>query len=186
MRMIIRAGALAGLAALPLAGCGDSTARTFGFTRDAPDEFRVQTRAPLSIPPEFTLRAPAPGAPRPQEAGQRDQAEAALLGGAALAGGPARSAPSGGEGALLAAAGPAAPADIRDRVAREGDRLNAVDRTVADRLMFWRDAPQPGVAVDPAREAQRLRDNAALGRETRQGDTAIIQPRRRGLFEGIF
>jgi hypothetical protein len=173
-------------AAVPLAACGDNAARTFGFTREAPDEFRVQTRAPLSIPPDFALRAPRPGAPRPQEADQREQAEAALLGGAALGAAPDRRPASGGEGALLAAAGPAAPADIRDRVTREGDRLNAVDRTIADRLMFWREAPQPGIAVDPQREAQRLRDNAALGREAGQGDTAIIQPRRRGLLEGIF
>ena len=32
-----------------------------------PDEFAVESRAPLTIPPEFALRPPQPGAPRPQE-----------------------------------------------------------------------------------------------------------------------
>ena len=32
-----------------------------------PDEFAVESRAPLTIPPDFALRPPQPGAPRPQE-----------------------------------------------------------------------------------------------------------------------
>ena len=53
--------AVAGLFAL--AACsGDELTRTFGLTRDAPDEFQVTTRAPLSMPPDFNLRPPRPGA----------------------------------------------------------------------------------------------------------------------------
>ncbi len=33
----------------------------------SPDEFAVESRAPLTIPPDFDLRPPQPGAPRPQE-----------------------------------------------------------------------------------------------------------------------
>jgi len=39
-----------------------------------PDEFAVESRAPLTIPPEFDLRPPQPGAPRPQEASSADKA----------------------------------------------------------------------------------------------------------------
>ena len=47
-----------------LAACsGDELTRTFGLTRDAPDEFQVTTRAPLSMPPDFTLRPPRPAPP---------------------------------------------------------------------------------------------------------------------------
>ena len=35
--------------------------------RVGPDEFAVESRAPLTIPPEFDLRPPQPGAPRPQD-----------------------------------------------------------------------------------------------------------------------
>jgi hypothetical protein len=42
--------------------------------RVGPDEFAVESRAPLTIPPEFELRPPQPGAPRPQEATSADKA----------------------------------------------------------------------------------------------------------------
>jgi hypothetical protein len=42
------------------------------------------------------------------------------------------------------------------------------------------------VALDPEREAKRLRENAALGQNTTSGDTPIIQRRRRSLLDSIF
>src|SRR3978361_2400009 len=57
----------------------DGLSRTFGLTRDAPDEYTVTTRAPLSMPPDYNLRPPRPGAPRPQEQSERQQAEEALV-----------------------------------------------------------------------------------------------------------
>lgn len=60
--------ALAPLLALGLSACsGDDLSRSFGLTRDTPDEFTVTTRAPLSMPPDYALRPPRPGAARPQE-----------------------------------------------------------------------------------------------------------------------
>lgn len=185
--MMIRSLGCAALLSLPLlAGCGENPMRTFGLVRDAPDEFQVTTRAPLSMPPDYNLRAPQPGMRRPQEPSPREAAEAALNPRAVLEE-PAAGAPvTAGESALLAAAGPAAPANIRQRVASEQTALNAVDRSFADRLIFWRPAPEPGAVVDPAREAQRIRENAALGQQATTGDTPIIQRRRPGLLEGLF
>jgi len=42
--------------------------------RVGPDEFAVESRAPLTIPPEYDLRPPQPGAPRPQEGTAADKA----------------------------------------------------------------------------------------------------------------
>ncbi len=103
--------ALAGAICL-LAGCGNDLTRTFGLTRDAPDEFTVTTRAPLSMPPNFSVRPPLPGAPRPQEQSERKQAEEALVPQTALTGAPTGQA-SPGQAALVQAAGPTAPANIR-------------------------------------------------------------------------
>ena len=178
----LRPLALASL--LGLAACGgDSLTRTFGLTRDAPDEFQVTTRAPLSMPPDFSLRPPRPGSSRPQELTQQEQAEAALAPAAALGRGEPSSSP--GQQALLAAAGPPAPAGIRGRVDGE-TALDAPSRSFSDRLLFWQPAPPPGTVVDPARENQRLRQNAALGQPGNAGDTPIIQRRRPGLFSGLF
>ncbi|NKC33716.1 DUF3035 domain-containing protein [Falsiroseomonas selenitidurans] len=161
-----------------LAGCGGDTARSLGFTRDPPDEFQVTTRAPLSVPPRLTeLPPPTPGAPRPQD--QRPPASAIL--GVSPSAGPA--APSGAERALLAQAGRPVDDSIRAQVDAESLRLDRPSRSLVDRLMFWRATPPPGTAVDAQREAQRLRENAALGRETTDGTTPVAQPPRRGLLD---
>lgn len=170
---------------LSLAACGgDELTRTFGLTRDAPDEFQVTTRAPLSMPPDFTLRPPRPGASRPQELSQQQQAEAALSPDAIL-NPPTRGANSRGQQALMSAAGRPAPADIRNRVDAES-ALDTPSRSFTDRLLFWQPGPKPGTQVDPAREAARLRQNSALGQNPEVGDTPIIQQKRQGIFRSLF
>ena len=166
---------------LPLAACsGDNNvARTFGISRDAPDEFRVTTRAPLSMPPDFTLRPPAPGESRPQEMSQRRQAEATLMPETALGKGTAPMTP--GQQTLLQQAGPPAPANIRTEV----DASANVDRSLTDRLMFWKKSDRATV-VDASKEAQRLRENAALGQSPLIGDTPIIQPKTSGFLGNLF
>jgi len=192
-----RAAVAAAVVLLLAAGCGGDTARTFGFTRDAPDEFQVTTRAPLSMPPALgDLPVPRPGADRPQEMSSRQAAEAALVPGVAIGQPGARAAPgpgprTAGEQALLSQAGRAPGSDIRRRVDEESLRLDQPDRTLADRLIFWQQPEQPGVALDARRESQRLRENAALGREATDGETPVIQRSRSGnpltrLLESIF
>ena len=51
---------------LVLSGCGGMRA-VLGMDQVGPDEFAVESRAPLLIPPDFNLRPPQPGATRPNE-----------------------------------------------------------------------------------------------------------------------
>jgi hypothetical protein len=51
-----------------------------GIGKRAPDEFAVVKRAPLIVPPEYDLRPPDPGAPRPNIGTTSDQARVALTG----------------------------------------------------------------------------------------------------------
>jgi len=166
------------------AGCsGDQFGRTFGLIHDAPDEFMVTTRAPLAMPPSFGLPPPTPGVPRPQEQSERAKAELALVPETALGGQAAENSP--GQQALVNAAGPPAVPDVRAKVDQEA----AASRSspgIASRLMFWREPPKPGIVVDPEKESQRLRENAALGQSPENGDTPIVQPKKRALLEGIF
>jgi hypothetical protein len=175
---------------LLLVGCGENTARTLGFIRDAPDEFRVTTRAPLSMPPDMAggLPSPRPGAPRPMERSARDEAEAVLVPSLALRDPrqqPRAAGGSVGEIALLQAAGPTPSRDIRRQVDEESQRLDRPPRDLVDRLIFWRDPPPPGIAVDPALERQRIRENAALGVEGTAGDTPIQQPREQNIWRRL-
>lgn len=172
-----------------LSACGDETSRSLGLVRDAPDEFQVTTRAPLSVPPDLTtLPTPRPGATRPQERSAQQAAEQVLVPNLSLD--DPRRAPGTrvtvGEAALLqSAGGPQVPDDIRRRVDEESLRLDQPNRTLTDRLLFWRDPPPPGVAVDASREADRLRQNAALGQNVEVGDTPVVQPRRQSIWERL-
>lgn len=170
---------------LALAACnGNDLTRTFGLTRDAPDEFTVTTRAPLSMPPDLTtVPTPQPGEMRPQELTQEQAAQAVLSPDSVLRQQDAQSSP--GQQALVAAAGPPAPGDIRTRVDGES-QLDRPGQRFTDRLMFWRSPPPPGTVVDAKRESQRLRQDAALGQSPESGDTPIIQRKRQGLFGSLF
>ena len=175
---------LLGSTLILLGGCsGDKLARTFGLTRDAPDEYTVTTRAPLSMPPDYNLRPPRPGMARPQEQSERQQAEEALAPQIALntpTGGA-----SAGQAALLEQTGPSAPGDIRRKVDQDAS-FAANDDGFIDKLLYWRKPNGQHVQVDARAEAQRLRQDAALGQGPNVGDTPIIQQKRSGWFSSLF
>src|SRR3954462_14269389 len=179
-----RGALLLGGALAMLAGCSsDKLSRTFGLTRDAPDEYTVTTRAPLSMPPDYNLRPPRPGAPRPQEQSERQQAEVALVPQLAL-GSPSGS-ESPGQLALMQQAGPPAPADIRRTVDQDA-RNAAADDGFIDQLLYWRKPSTQPAEVDATRESQQLRQNAALGAPPDVGETPIIRPKKTGWFTNLF
>ena len=59
---------------LLMAGCSNFK-KSVGLEPTLPDEFAVESRAPLTIPPDFELRPPQPGAARPQEKTADQQAK---------------------------------------------------------------------------------------------------------------
>ena len=161
---VIIAGLLCGAAGL--AGC-NSAERAFGLGKVTPDEFRVVTKAPLSLPPDYSLRPPSPGEPRPQELQPENAARQALA--------QQRSADQRSDGEkLLAQRVGVDRADplIRYVIDDEYGDLAYKEKSFSDLVMFWRkDQPRtqvasgslaatPGAdaptAVDPAAEAKRL------------------------------
>ena len=148
------------IAATGLAGCV-STRNALGLTKVTPDEFRVVTKAPMVVPPDFALRPPAPGKPRPQELQPESAARTALLGSRE---GEAR---SDGEKLLVTKAG-ADKADplIRYVVDDEFGDVAHKEKSFADKVMFWRvdkTAPKPIAAgsdtaapIDAAAESDRI------------------------------
>jgi hypothetical protein len=163
-----------------------------GLTKQSPDEFRVVARAPLSLPPDFTLRPPEPGIARPQEGTAAQQARKAVfrleqpktqaLNEQVKADGRTL-----GELSLLKAAG-ADKIDpgIRQAIDSETRQLNAESDDFIESLVFWREKEIPGRVVDATAEAKRLRENAALGKAVTAGETPTIERKSKALFEGLF
>jgi hypothetical protein len=82
MRSSFILGSAALVALMALSACSGGKGGVMAG-RGAPDEFMVSKRAPLTIPPDFALTPPKPGAPRPQEADSGQQALSAMFGGPA-------------------------------------------------------------------------------------------------------
>ncbi len=150
------------VAGTALGGC-QSTRQALGLVKVVPDEFRVVSKAPLVVPPDYSLRPPAPGQPRPQELQPESQARAALLG--------QRAAESRSQGEkLLATKAGADQADpmIRYVVDDEFGAISHKDQGFASWVIFWRKgkpsaqptADQVGATtpapIDAAAETQRI------------------------------
>ena len=167
---VIVASAL--IAAAGLAGC-QSTRNALGMNKVTPDEFRVVTKAPLVLPPDFSLRPPAPGKPRPQELQPESAARVALLG---QREGEAR---SDGEKMLVAKAG-ADKADplIRYVVDDEFGDVSHKEKSFADKVMFWRADKTGAPAATPTGSDSTPIDAAAEEKRIAQltgGKTVVIQ-----------
>ena len=65
-RAVFAVSVLCSAGALLISGCTDLK-KAIGLEKSSPDEFAVESRAPLEMPPDFDLRPPQPGASRPQE-----------------------------------------------------------------------------------------------------------------------
>ena len=174
-----------------LSGC-EGVKDQLGLSKEAPDEFRVVARAPLSVPPEFSLRPPEPGAVRPQEGTAQEQAQTAIFGreGAVASEREVEiiQGRSAGEANLLLQAGAAeADPNIRETVNRETQAINEESESFINALIFWKEEPLPGEVVDPSAEADRIQENEALGEPVTSGETPTIEREdNEGLFEGLF
>ena len=183
--------ALAVSGVLLLAGCS-GVQEQFSLTSTPPDEFKVTTRAPLAVPPDFNLRPPAPGEPRPQEGTATQQAKQVIFrasGNAELALEEAMRADGrtlGERALLIEAQADQAQAGIRQVVERESNTLREDDGYLYDVLVFWRDEEPPGQIIDAEAEAKRLQENAALGKPVTAGETPTIERRKKAFLEGIF
>ena len=179
------------ISVIALTGC-EETKRVFGKTKEAPDEFAVYRRAPLSLPPDSDLRPPTPGASRPQVVNPKDQARAAL-------GLSARKTDkvdlskseditklSNGERALLALTGAdKANPQIRKLVEEKTSSLYENNETFTDKMVFWR-SKQKGVVLDPEKELKRIREAQSLGKPLNSNDNPSVTRKKKGLLEGIF
>jgi hypothetical protein len=166
-----------------LAGC-ENAKRSLGLEAEAPDEFAVYSRAPLSMPPDYELRAPDPGAPRPQ-----DEA-AAARGADTIFGGTTKSNEAGGQSGVqsfLDKAGTAvADPNIRRTVDKESVGIKVGEPGFVDRLLFWDEDKKPDPIVNPKKEAERVKQAEEEGKPLNEGEVPVIERKRKAPLEGIF
>lgn len=125
----MRTLSLLGLSAAALAAC--STAGPLS-NRNAPDEFAILTKPPLTVPPDYALRPPKPGETRPEELSTTQRTQQILLGDTST------EPPSTGELSLIAQVG-ALDVDpsIRAILAAENGGRAEKNVSMTNRLLFW-------------------------------------------------
>ncbi|MGE0830857.1 MAG: DUF3035 domain-containing protein [Hyphomonadaceae bacterium] len=168
---LAKPAALAALlaAAASVSGCGGMSS-ALGADKNVPDEFRVVTRAPLVLPPDYSLRPPLPGQPRPQELQPNEEARTALFG--QDLGQDATQ----GERALVSRAGAeTTDATIRDTVDFEGANLVHRDEAFVNRVLA-----SQGAAADATAGAQSTEEQESIRRVT-GGAAVTIEHRETGF-----
>lgn len=167
---------------LVLGACSNGAASvkdTLGLTKSSPDEFAVVKRAPLEMPPDYSLRPPQPGAARPQEQATAEQAKQTVFGSAAPAAtGAQPAAATGAESSFLqqAGAGVADPA-VRTKIDAEAEEFRDVNKPVVKKIMgdLGNEDPPSANVVDAKAEAERLRKNKEEGKPVTDGVTPYIE-----------
>ena len=173
-----------GAAAL-LSGC-DSARKVFSNPKNPPDEFVVYSRPPLSLPPDYGLRPPQPGAARPQRVSPTDEAQKAILGKSASRKQQPVQGSAGVHALLRDTGGTNANPEIRQIIDQETSILAKEDVAFIDKLIFWvDDKPFDGIVVDAEKEQKRILQNQALGKPINEGETPEVKRKRsrKGLLD---
>lgn len=169
---------------LSLTACDNGVKDALGLNREAPDEFTVVSRPPLSLPPDFSLRPPQPGAaPLMTPA---DQQARELITGKDTSANMNPTVNAGASDNFLRRAGAdQADSAIRDKLAKEAatpaDTSNA--KTLVDRLSG---AKKLEPTVDPEKETERLKQNRTSGKPLNEGAVPEVQPKPESLIDRIF
>ncbi len=181
---------------------GHEVRSTLGLNRSAPDEFRVVSRPPLSVPREFYLEPPRPGEDTRFQAEVEAEARSLVTGAApssstrSLEARQAAQAESGvpivdaaplvspGESLLLQRVGAAqADPEIRQKLFDENTALFAEEPGILEKLRG--EGPDEPV-VDAKAEAERIVTNREAGKPVTEGEVPVKDPKQKSVLERVF
>lgn len=165
---------------LSCVACSSGNARkVLGINKDVPDEFRVISQAPLTVPPDFHLRPPKPGAKRPQYTALDAQAEQTLFSveSSSL---PPRTI---GEQALLNKTQGKSNPDIRKIIA-EDNRLEEVEikeKGFLEKIVdYTRGENDKDPVVNASKEKERIQQKTQEGETITGEDTPEVEKKKKG------
>jgi hypothetical protein len=144
-----------------------------------PDEFRVVRKAPLTVPPDYNLRPPAPGSSRPQELEPDAQARVAVFGTDV-----GKDASEGEKLLVRAAGGDAVDRSVRAAVDFDAAQTLRKSRSFSDNILnFGR--PKTDPVIDQEAEAERLRAEKVAVEDLTGGKDVIVKRKRSGKLPGL-
>lgn len=195
------------MCAFALAACsGGGVKETLGLESKAPDEFKVVSRPPLSVPPQFSLRPPAVGDNSANPYATDKQAESLVTGKPVDASGgetfvlknseaPATAVHPVESNPINAIAGSSAESQFLQKAGAHevdpGVRKELVEERIvkqeAKEDASWWDwtayAPEKKeTVVDAKKESERIEKNKEEGKPVNEGETATIKPKDRGVL----
>lgn len=139
----------------------------------------------LSMPPDFDLRPPRPGAAGSYTSTASERAQQQLFGtdqpaGATASPSAGQDQRSPGEIAFLRQAGAIAKqSDIRQAVQQETQRLAEAERAFVDKLLFWRAESPASARPEDGEEGTGLREFLKV-------EPTVLIRKREGLLEALF
>lgn len=177
----------AALVVASLSACsGGEVRRNLGLQKQAPDEFMVISRPPLTVPPDFSLVPP--GQEHLVPSSIPGEAKSLVFSNGAETGDDAKR--SAGEQELLQLAGTGqANPNIRDVLEEE---RRAAERVVKEKgfLDGIRDALSPGSddpLIDPDGEEERLTENLRDGKPINEGEPVVQgKGEQKGIINELF
>lgn len=143
-----------------LFACGGDVKEQLGLRKEAPDEFTVQRRPMLDVPPEFKIRPPVDEAEvRKVEA--REETKKVVFSGAGNA--------SAASDSFLNKLGVnKADANIREKLVEE---YGSEDPTFLERVRSISDDNMNKTVVDAEKERERIAENIKQGKSAAEGET---------------
>lgn len=190
---------------LSACGEGQNARDILGLGRNAPDEFKVVSRPPLVVPPDFVLRPPSDGDDTTQLPAADSAARAAVTGkdetdilGTKRMMGEAETAvgvvhsydlESDADDTFLTNIG-AEQADKSIRHKLQADQLvkQEAAKEKDESLFGWLkpEKDKDETIVDAKAEKSRLLKNKTEGKKATEGETPIVEPKAEGVLGKIF
>lgn len=171
-----------------LTGCGEVRSM-LGQNKQPPDEFAVLSQPPLSIPPNFTLRAPEPGANRPQKTPKKNDIKRIVLKSEAANAMNPTSVIGGasGEKSLRNLLGTgSAKSNIRRLLNEENKELIYTDQRLINKLLKWPSGSATSSVLDAAAESERIKTNLDSGKPINEGETPVIKESGKNFIKKLF
>lgn len=187
-----------------LSACGNDVKDSLGINKKAPDEFKVVSRPPLSVPPEFSLTPPISGVEAQEFSSASKNAQSLVfgkdeesddaLGQTILRAGTAETAVTpvttstlGSSSAesqfLLNAGADQANSNVRNEIYSENRARESSDDSIIDTLTSIPEKSDP--IVKAQEEAERIKTNQEQGKPITEGETPETTGTDRGILGKI-